>query len=143
MEEFERTLHREVKAGGGTALAKRMGVNETTLLDCANPNRASHKMNIQMFGMVLTHLAADGRMSVLGALADQFECDVIPRKRPEPRPLLVALASVSAECGDAARFIVDALADNHISQHEKAQGDRTIQEAIDALLSLRESLKAA
>ncbi|TWC11417.1 hypothetical protein FBY06_1446 [Pseudomonas sp. SJZ085] len=52
MEEFERTLHREVKAGGGTALAKRMGVNETRLLDCANPNREAHRMNLEMFGQI-------------------------------------------------------------------------------------------
>ncbi|WP_330208906.1 phage regulatory CII family protein [Pseudomonas sp. Z13] len=143
MEEFERTLHREVKSGGGTALAKRMGVNETTLLDCANPNRASHKMNIQMFGMVLTHLAVDSRLSVLGALANEFECDVVLRKRPEPKPLLQALAHLAAESGDVKRLIFDATADNHISQHEKAQGDKAIQEAIDALHVLRESLKAA
>ncbi|KAA0995472.1 Rha family transcriptional regulator [Pseudomonas sp. ANT_J12] len=143
MEEFERTLHREVKADGGTALAKRMGVNETTLLDCANPNRANHKMNIQMLGMVLTHLPLEGRLSVLGALANQFECDVMLRKRPEPKPLMAALCHLTAECGDVGRLIFDAASDNHISQHEKAQGDKAIQEAIDALHVLRESLKAA
>lgn len=143
MEEFERTLHREVKAGGGTALAKRMGANETTLLDCANPNRASHKMNIQMFCMVLTHLTVESRLAVLGALTNEFECDVIPRKRPEPKPLIAALCHLTAECGDVGRLIFDAASDNHISQHEKAQGDKAIQEAIDALHVLRESLKAA
>ncbi len=143
MEHFERTLHREVKADGGTALAKRMGVNETRLLDCANPNREAHRMNLEMFGQVLTHLSEDGRYRVLAALADEFECDVVSRKRPAAKPLLSALASLAAESGDVSRLIFDATADSHLSQHEKAQGDKAIQEAIDALLVLRESLKAA
>jgi hypothetical protein len=143
MEHFERTLHREVKADGGTALAKRMGVNETRLLDCANPNREAHRMNLEMFGQVLTHLCVDGRLRVLAALADGFECDVVSRKRPAAMPLLSALASLAAESGDVSRLIFDAAADNHLSQHEKAQGDKAIQEAIDALQVLRESLKVA
>jgi hypothetical protein len=56
---------------------------------------------------------------------------------------MVALCHLTAECGDVGRLIFDATADNHISQHEKAQGDKAIQEAIDALHVLRESLKAA
>lgn len=143
MEHFERTLHREVKADGGTALAKRMGVNETRLLDCANPNREAHRMNLEMFGQVLTHLSSDGRHRVLSALADEFGMDVVHRVRPAAKPLLSALANLAAESGDVSRMIFDALADNHISQHEKAQGDKAIQEAIDALLLVRESLKAA
>lgn len=143
MEHFERTLHREVKADGGTALAKRMGVNETRLLDCANPNREAHRMNLEMFGQVLTHLSEEGRYRVLAALADEFECDVVSRKRPEAKPLLSALASFAAESGDVNRLIFDAAADGHLSQHEKAQGDKAIQEAIDSLLVARESLKAA
>lgn len=143
MEHFERTLHREVKADGGTALAKRMGVNETRLLDCANPNREAHRMNLEMFGQVLTHLSEDGRHRVLAALADEFGLDVVCRARPTAKPLLSALANLAAESGDVSRLIFDAVADNHISQHEKAQGDKAIQEAIDALLVLRESLKAA
>lgn len=143
MEQFERALHREVKAEGGTALAKRMGVNETRLLDCANPNRENHRMSLEMFGQVLTHLPEPGRLSVLSALADEFECDVVPRARPQPKALLLALAQLAAESGDVKRLIVDFMEDGHVSQHEKAQGDKAIQEAIDALLVLRESLKVA
>ncbi|MNI96464.1 hypothetical protein D3C73_1549150 [compost metagenome] len=56
---------------------------------------------------------------------------------------MVALGHLSAECGDVGRLIFDATADNHISQHEKAQGEKAILEAIEALQVLRESLKAA
>lgn len=143
MEEFERTLHREVKAGGGTALAKRIGVNETRLLDCANPNREAHRMNLEMFGQVLTHLPESGRLSVLNALAGEFDCDVVPRKRPRAKPLIHALAHLAAESGDVTRLIFDAMADHHISQHEKAQCEKEIQDAINALHVLRESLRAA
>jgi hypothetical protein len=68
---------------------------------------------------------------------------LIAREKPAVKPLMVALGQLSAECGDVGRLIFDAAEDNHISQHEKAQGEKAIFEAIDALQVLRESLKAA
>ncbi|RMP45739.1 hypothetical protein ALQ26_00019, partial [Pseudomonas amygdali pv. lachrymans] len=79
----------------------------------------------------------------LKALAEEFGCDVVARQRPAPKPLLAALAHLAAESGDVKRLIYDATLDNHISQHEKAQGEKAIQEAIDSLQVLRESLRAA
>ncbi|MNR51149.1 hypothetical protein D3C85_1707800 [compost metagenome] len=84
-----------------------------------------------------------GDKGPLAALANEFGFDLVERERPAAKPLMVALCHLTAECGDVGRLIFDATADNHISQHEKAQGEKAIQEAIDSLHVLRESLKAA
>ncbi|WP_443696245.1 phage regulatory CII family protein [Pseudomonas sp.] len=141
MQALMRAIYDVVDEVGTKTLAEGASFTSRTLLaQKANPDYESHNMNVPELHRIMK-FTKDYRPLI--AWADSFGFDLVARERPIPRPLLVALAAVSAECGDAARFIVDALADNHISQHEKAQGDKTIQEAIDALLALRESLKAA
>ena len=114
--------------------------SRTLLAQKANPDYDSHNMNVPELDRIMA-FTRDFRPLV--AWADRFDFDLVPRKRPDPKPLLVSLSAVSAEYGDVARFIVDALADNFVSRSEKGQGDRIIQEVIDALQILRESLKAA
>ena len=144
MDKSLRACHDAVKDNEAKSLSAKMGVPHVSLLEIFTARGAgTHRMNLDMLGQGLTHLSKEGRLAVLGALANQFECDVVTRKRPEPKPLMSALCHLTAECGDVGRLIFDATADNHISQHEKAQGDKAIQEAIDALHILRESLKAA
>ena len=143
MEEFERTLHREVKADGGTALAKRMGVNETTLLDCANPNRANHKMNIQMFGMVLTHLSAAGRASVLGALTNEFGFDLVAREAPQPLELTKSMIGVGKEFADLTIAVHVALEDGRVCQFDKTSIRREISHIRESLDVMDASVKVA
>lgn len=120
MEHFERTLHREVKSDGGTALAKRMGVNETRLLDCANPNREAHRMNLEMFGQVLTHLSVESRAIVLNALLDEFGYSLVAKEVTEVRTLPAALALVGKEFADLTVAVHNALVDGRVTQIEKA-----------------------
>ncbi|MBD1589753.1 Rha family transcriptional regulator [Pseudomonas sp. C2L12B] len=143
MEDFERTLHREVKAGGGTALAKRMGVNETTLLDCANPNRASHKMNIQMFGMVLTHLSEESRQIVLASLLAEFGYALISRNSPAARELSASMANFGKEAAELTVSVHEALEDNHVNQIERAAICREIHHVRRELDAMEASVKVA
>lgn len=143
MEHFERTLHREVKRDGGTALAKRMGVNETTLLDCANPNRASHKMNLQMFGMVLTHLSEESRSIVLAALLDEFGYSLVKKEVDGVRALPAALAFVGKEFADLTLAVHDALEDGHVSQIEKAAICKEISHVRREIDAIEASVKIA
>lgn len=140
MEDFLRACHDAIKDGEPKTLAAKMGLPHISLLQRSNPDNDAHHLTIEHLYGVLLHT---GDMRPLAALANEFECDVVSRKRPAAKPLLSALASLAAESGDVSRLIFDATADSHLSQHEKAQGDKAIQEAIDALLVLRESLKAA
>ena len=140
MEDFLRACHDAVKDGEAKKLAAAMGLPHVSLLQRANPDNDAHRLTINHLFQILLH---SGDTRPLQALADAFGFELVKRDRPEPKPLLAALAHLGAEAGDVSRFIYDAAADNHLSQHEKAQGDKSIQEAIDALLVLRESLKAA
>ncbi|MFJ2288149.1 phage regulatory CII family protein [Pseudomonas iridis] len=121
-------------------LATLMNMPPVSLLQRANANYDGAWFNVKHLFALLLHT---GDMRPLIALADHFGFDLEARKKPAAKPLMVALGHLSAECGDVGRLIFDATADNHISQHEKAQGEKAILEAIDALQILRESLKAA
>lgn len=140
MEDFLRTCQNAVLDNEAKALAAKMGVAHVSLLQRANPDNDAHHLTIEHLFGILLHT---GDMRPLVVLADQFGFDLAAREKPAVKPLMVALGQLSAECGDVGRLIFDAAEDNHISQHEKAQGEKAIQEAIDALHVLRESLKAA
>ncbi|RMR88784.1 phage regulatory CII family protein [Pseudomonas coronafaciens] len=140
MENFLRSCQSAVLENEAKSLAAKMGVAHVSLLQRANPDNDAHHLTIEHLFGILLHT---NDLRPLKALADEFGCDVVQRQRPAPKPLLAALAHLAAESGDVKRLIYDATVDNHISQHEKAQGDKAIQEAIDALQVLRESLKVA
>ncbi|WP_223511638.1 phage regulatory CII family protein [Pseudomonas sp. GL-B-19] len=140
MEDFLRACHTTIKESGAEELAGKMCMAHVSLLQRSNPDNAAHHLTIEHLFGILLHT---GDMRPLVTLADQFGFDLIAREKPAVKPLMVALGQLSAECGDVGRLIFDAAEDNHISQHEKAQGEKAILEAIDALQVLRESLKAA
>lgn len=140
MEDFLRACQSAVLDNEAKTLAGKMGVPHVSLLQRANPDNDAHHLTVEHLFGILLHT---GDMRPLAALANEFGFDLVSRERPAPKPLLAALGNLSAECGDVGRLIFDATADNHISQHEKAQGEKAIQEAIEALHVLRESLRAA
>jgi hypothetical protein len=140
MDKFLRACHDAVKDNEAKSLSAKMGVPHVSLLQRANPDNDAHHLTIEHLYGILLHTGDKGP---LAALANEFGFDLLERERPAPKPLMVALCHLTAECGDVGRLIFDAASDKHISQHEKAQGDKAIQEAIDALHVLRESLKAA
>ncbi|WP_095143453.1 phage regulatory CII family protein [Pseudomonas sp. Irchel s3b6] len=140
MEDFLRACHDVVKDADTKKLATLMNMPPVSLLQRANPDNDGHWMNVKHLYALLLH---SSDMRPLAALADEFCFDLVFREKPPAKPLMVALGHLSAECGDVGRLIFDAAEDNHISQHEKAQGEKAILEAIDALQILRESLKAA
>ncbi|SBW80107.1 Rha family transcriptional regulator [Pseudomonas veronii 1YdBTEX2] len=140
MEDFLRACHTTIKESGAEGLAGKMCMAHVSLLQRSNPDNAAHHLTIEHLFGVLLHTQD---MRPLMALADQFGFDLVAREKPKAKPLMAALGLLSAECGDVGRLIFDAAADNHISQHEKAQGEKAILEAIEALHVLRESLKAA
>ena len=140
MDEFLRACQSAVLDNEAKVLAGQMGVPHVSLLQRANPDNDAHHLTIEHLFGILLHTRD---MRPLAALADQFGFDLVAREKPAAKPLMLALGNLSAECGDVGRLIFDAAADNHISQHEKAQGEKAILEAIEALQVLRESLKAA
>lgn len=140
MHDFLKACDSVVDEANTKELATLMNMPPVSLLQRANANYDGAWFNVKHLYALLLHT---GDMRPLIALADQFGFDLVAREKPAVKPLMVALGLLSAECGDVGRLIFDAAEDNHISQHEKAQGEKAILEAIDALQVLRESLKAA
>ncbi|MDP2244039.1 phage regulatory CII family protein [Pseudomonas sp.] len=143
METFERAIHDEVIAQGGTELAKRMGVNRTRLLDCANPNREEHRMNLQMFTQVLVHLPDESRRHILSVLLAEFGYGLVTKARPVTAGPLHALLDLLAETADVTRGLHDALADGRICGAEKLALARHIREVGASLEVLDASVKSA
>lgn len=140
MHDFLKACDNVVAEANTKDLATLMNMPPVSLLQRANANYDGAWFNVKHLFALLLHT---GDMRPLIALADQFGFDLVAREKPAAKPLMLALGNLSAECGDVGRLIFDAAADNHISEHEKAQGEKAILEAIDALQVLRESLKAA
>ncbi|MBU1282737.1 MAG: phage regulatory CII family protein [Gammaproteobacteria bacterium] len=143
MEDFEWTLHRAVKAENGSALAKRMGVNESRLLDCANPNRENHRMSLELFGQVLTHLPEEGRRLVLGALLNEFGYALVEKQPAAPKELTAALLRLHADLADVTRLAFDAQADGHVCSSEKAALLKEADEVVQSMEVFKQSVKAA
>ncbi|MFP3680583.1 phage regulatory CII family protein [Pseudomonas sp. SIMBA_041] len=141
MQSLMRAIYDVVDEHGTKKIAEGASFTSRTLLaQKANPDYDSHNMNVPELDRIMA-FTQDFRP--LAAWADRFGFDLVSRERPAPKPLLIALGNLSAECGDVGRLIFDATIDNHISLNEKAEGEKAILEAIDALHVLRVSLKAA
>ncbi|SEJ57424.1 hypothetical protein SAMN05216201_11149 [Pseudomonas linyingensis] len=143
MEVFEKALHDEVIAKGGTELAKSMGVNRTRLLDCANPNREDHRMNLQMFGQILAHLDYAAKRRVLCALVGEFGFDLVDKDAAKAMTLTAALVGVGKEVAELTLAIHEAMADNHVNQTEKSIIGRAVSEVRGSLDVVEQSVKRA
>ena len=133
MEVFERALHDEVIAEGGTDLAKRMGVNRTRLLDCANPNREEHRMNLQMFGQILAHVSEEGRQRVLQALVGEFGFELVAKEQPKAEQLTSAVLHMHSEVADVTRAVTNALDDGRVEYVLDAPLPQDLREVLDRL----------
>lgn len=143
MERFERAIHDEVIAEGGTELARRMGVNRTRLLDCANPNREGHRMSIEMLCLVLTHLPAEGCRRILSALVEEFGFALVEKDLPEKTSINDALLRLHAEIGDVSRLVVAVLDDGRVSSTERTQLLREADDVVRSLEVFKESVRKA
>lgn len=143
MENFERALHDEVIAEGGTELARRIGVNRTRLLDCANPNREAHKMNLELFGQTLTHMSEESRRRVLAALLSEFGYGLVSKAAAVPETPMKALMELVTESADVTRAVHDAVTDGRITSQEKFTIRREISEVRSSLDALEEAVRVA
>ena len=140
MEDFLRACQNAVLDSGAKALASDMGVPHVSLLQRANPDNDDHHLTVEHLHGIIRH-TRDVRP--LAALADEFGFRLVPYERPKAIPMMAALGSLSAERGDVIRLAFDAASDNQISQHERTRIEQEIQDVVDALQVLRESLKSA
>lgn len=140
MEEVHRAIHETVLASGPKELAHKMGMSHTTLLNRANPNDDTHRLNVEQLLQIMLH---SGDASVLRAMAAEFGFELVAKQPPAAMGLTTALLSMSAEVADVTRAVADALADGHVSQTEKQMIKRELLGAKDSLAVLEASIKAA
>lgn len=84
-------------------------------------------------------LACGGRAAILQALASELGHVAIelPRANGEAEAVAIQLARATAEFGDIARAVTDALSDNRIDGREEHTIAAQIDEALAALMKLR------
>jgi hypothetical protein len=140
MEDVHRAIHEALLDAGPKQIAHQMGTSHTNLLNRANPNDDTHRLNVEQFLQILVHTAD---MRPLAALADAFGYDLVAKDGVKARSLTAALLHMTREVADVTRAVGDALEDDHVSQTEKAMIRREITEARKALDVMDASVKVA
>ncbi len=139
MDQLDQSIHDIVHRSELTAkqIADRLGMSHQTLINKANPNAEFHRMTVrEAFSIQLL----TGNHALVKAM--QLELDVHVRQE-QPASILECALNSAKEHGDVVGAVHAALADGRLTQREKADVFREIDEAVQALLILRESVFAS
>lgn len=140
MEQIHRAIHEAVLDAGPKQVAHKMGTSHTSLLNRANPNDDTHRLNVEQLLQILLHTQD---MRPLHAMAAEFGYELVPLRKLETLPLTTAVLRMTKEVADVTQVVVIALEDGHVSQTEKATIKREISHAREALNALEGSVNAA
>ena len=140
MEDFLRATQSAVLDHEAKTLAAKMGVPHVSLLQRANPDNDAHHLTIEHLFGILLHT---GDMRPLEALADSFGFELAAKEPAKARDLTTALLDVTKEFADVACAVSEAMQDGHISQHERAQIGRKVDELRHSLDVMDASVKVA
>lgn len=140
MEQIHRAIHEAVLEAGPKQVAHKMGTSHTSLLNRANPNDDTHRLNLEQFLQILVHT---GDMRPLQALAAEFGFELVAKDKPAAKTLPLALIGMNKEVADVTQAVAAALADGHVSPMERAAIQREIEHARHSFDVLEESVKAA
>lgn len=140
MEEVHRAIHEALLEACPKKIAHKMGTSHTSLLNRANPNDDTHRLNVEQFLQILVHTED---MRPLRALAAAFGFDLVAKEKPDSKQLVTALMDMAAEAADVTRAVHDAIADGHVSSFERASIHKEIGEVRRAMDVLEESVKVA
>lgn len=144
MEEFLQAIHDAVKAEGAKDFYSKAGFKtHIGLLQHTNPHSESHTLNLPKFLLIAQNLTEENRQRVLGALANGFGFDLVPKKPAAPRALTSSLISVGKEVADLTIAVHQALDDDHVTTFEKAQIKVEIEHVRQSLDVMVASVKAA
>lgn len=140
MEEVHRAIHEALLDAGPKQVAHLMGTSHTNLLNRANPNDDTHRLNVEQFLQILVH---SQDMRPLAALASAFGFDLVAKEQAEATSLSAAVLHMHAEVADVTKAVTAALADGRVSQTEKGLIRREIAGVRESLDVLDESVKVA
>lgn len=119
--------------GGLPRLAQLMGMNEQVLRNKVNPHSDHHKLSLRE-SMAMMMLS--GNVRLLETMASQLGYVVRPADAASSPSLMVALLMAEREHSDVVREAVEALADGHLTQLERARIRKEISELVRALAGM-------
>jgi Phage regulatory protein CII (CP76). len=119
-------------------LAELMGMSHQVLLNKANPQCEANKFSVHEL-MALQRHALSTR--IVEAMCLELGFNALGPVKAKAESLMDAMLTVVAECGDVSRAVHDSLEDGKLTNRERNEMQREINEAIDALMSMRLAIK--
>lgn len=123
--------------GGLPALAVRMGKRESTLRGKVCPTTDEHKLTLRE-ALAMMELTGDDR--ILHVMAESRGYTLQRKALPDAQSLVSAVLDADAEHGDIAQQIRAAISDGKLTEAEKADITREIDQAEAALEALRSTI---
>lgn len=139
MDQIDQATHDIVHKSDLTAkqIADRLGMSHQTLINKANHNAEFHKMTVrEAFSIQLL----TGNHALVKAMKAELDMHL---KEEKPAGILECALNAAKEHGDVVGAVQAALADGRLSDRERADVFREIEEAIGALHTLRDSVAAS
>ena len=115
-------------------IADRVALSHQVLLNKANPNCESHHMTVREAHAILLHT---GNLAVVNAMQTEFS---LYQRKSVPVSVLASVLSAGKEHGDVLATIQAGLEDGKLTEAEKSEIFKEIDETEAALKLLRESV---
>ena len=131
-------IYQTVPYGYAAKIADQIGMGQKILANKVNPNNEHH--HLQVLELVRL-MKVTGDYQALRAIADTFGFR-LERKEEKPvkRNIIAVLLDAEAEHGDVSRTMAEALEDGRLTDREKIQALKQIDEAIEALMDLKQAV---
>lgn len=136
-----RAIHDVVERHGSANVAEGADfASRTLLLQKANPDYDSHRMNVQELHRIMKFT---NDFQPLKAWAEAFGFELVSKEQPEAVDVHQALSKVMLEIAEVTVETHTAMADGRVDQIERARILREITQAQAALDQLKASVKVA
>lgn len=119
-------------------LAGLMGMSHQVLLNKANPQCEANKFSVHELVALQRHT---GSTRIAEAMCLELGVNVLGPVAGSSQSVVDAVLTVVSECGDVSRAVQESLADGVLTAREKSNINQSINDAVDALMSMRLAIK--
>ncbi|MDG4811911.1 phage regulatory CII family protein [Hydrogenovibrio sp. 3SP14C1] len=137
MDTLLNAIHKTVPYGHAAKLADKIGMSQKILSNKVNPDNEHHQLTVLELCRLMP--AADD-YQVLIVMADMFGFKIEKKQPSTVKNIISALLTVESEHGDVSRTLGEALEDGRLTRDERTAILREVNEAIDSLHGLKESV---
>lgn len=139
MEDFLRSCHNTVKDHDAKKLAAKMGLAHVSLLKRANPDDDGNHLTIEHLYGVLLHTSD---MRPLHALASEFGYRLDKAPENAGGDMREQLLNVSVQVADVVTAAAHVIESHRFTASDQRKLNKEIDEAVEALLSLKSASRA-